>query len=306
MRVIFMGKGGSGKTTLSAGYSRFLAENDENVLAVDADLNVNLPETLGIEKKPVALGHSYSKLARKLEPKRDTEIVVNTLPPSEETNFVRVGESGLLDQLGVQKDGVNVLAVGTFDENDIGKTCYHGKLESLELLMHRLLDEEEDRVILDATAGVDNLGNSMAVIGDLIVFAVEPTEKSVKVFKDFKEKSEELDIEVVAIGNKIRDERDREYLEEELEELFAFVEYSDSIRRFEQGDKDALNDFVKENRDVFQKLEEKISVVEKDWEGYLEKLKDMHEKSSESWWNDYLGQDLTAYNETDFSYSEVI
>lgn len=47
MRIAFVGKGGSGKTTLSALLSRHLARSGAPVLAVDGDINQHLAEALG-------------------------------------------------------------------------------------------------------------------------------------------------------------------------------------------------------------------------------------------------------------------
>ncbi|MFF3751909.1 ATP-binding protein [Streptomyces sp. NPDC002018] len=47
MRVAFAGKGGSGKTTLSALFSRHLARSGAPVLAIDGDINQHLADALG-------------------------------------------------------------------------------------------------------------------------------------------------------------------------------------------------------------------------------------------------------------------
>ena len=54
MRVAFMGKGGSGKTTLAAAFTRFCSKQQDFVLAFDGDLNVHLGTTLGIPIDPVS------------------------------------------------------------------------------------------------------------------------------------------------------------------------------------------------------------------------------------------------------------
>ena len=48
MRVAFVGKGGSGKTTLSALFARHLARSGAPVLAVDGDINQHLAVALGL------------------------------------------------------------------------------------------------------------------------------------------------------------------------------------------------------------------------------------------------------------------
>lgn len=52
MRIAFVGKGGSGKTTLSALFSRHLTRSGAPVLAIDGDINQHLAEALGGQEKP--------------------------------------------------------------------------------------------------------------------------------------------------------------------------------------------------------------------------------------------------------------
>ncbi|MEU9382547.1 ArsA-related P-loop ATPase, partial [Streptomyces sp. NPDC048279] len=46
MRVAFVGKGGSGKTTLSALFARRLARSGAPVVAIDGDINQHLAHAL--------------------------------------------------------------------------------------------------------------------------------------------------------------------------------------------------------------------------------------------------------------------
>lgn len=48
MRAAFVGKGGSGKTTLSALFSRELAHSGAPVVAIDGDINQHLAHALGL------------------------------------------------------------------------------------------------------------------------------------------------------------------------------------------------------------------------------------------------------------------
>lgn len=48
MKIAFVGKGGSGKTTLSSLFIRHLAANEAPVVAVDADINQHLGAALGL------------------------------------------------------------------------------------------------------------------------------------------------------------------------------------------------------------------------------------------------------------------
>ncbi len=50
MKVAFVGKGGSGKTTLSALFARHLAASARTVVAIDADINQHLAVALGMSE----------------------------------------------------------------------------------------------------------------------------------------------------------------------------------------------------------------------------------------------------------------
>lgn len=54
MKIAFVGKGGSGKTTLSSLFIRHLAANEAHVVAVDADINQHLGAALGLDEEEVA------------------------------------------------------------------------------------------------------------------------------------------------------------------------------------------------------------------------------------------------------------
>ncbi len=67
MRIAFVGKGGSGKTTSAALFSRYLAERGDRVLAVDADINQHLGQALGHDGPPPrALGAELAWLKEHL------------------------------------------------------------------------------------------------------------------------------------------------------------------------------------------------------------------------------------------------
>ncbi len=59
MKIAISGKGGVGKTTISALIARALADKNQSVLAVDADADANLASALGLDLsegkiKPIA------------------------------------------------------------------------------------------------------------------------------------------------------------------------------------------------------------------------------------------------------------
>ncbi|MGW4426199.1 nucleotide-binding protein, partial [Streptosporangium sp. NPDC004631] len=64
MRVAFVGKGGSGKTTLSALFARYTARRGGPVVAIDADINQHLGMALGVapEALPRPMGAHLTEI----------------------------------------------------------------------------------------------------------------------------------------------------------------------------------------------------------------------------------------------------
>lgn len=68
MRIAFVGKGGSGKSTLTAFFSLFLANNsNKKVLVFDADINIHQPQLLGFKTPPTNKHLSTVKNANKIK-----------------------------------------------------------------------------------------------------------------------------------------------------------------------------------------------------------------------------------------------
>ncbi|SDH23783.1 hypothetical protein [Pseudonocardia oroxyli] len=138
MRIAFVGKGGSGKTTTAALFSRYTAGLGRPVLAVDADINQHLGVALGADPAappPRALGGDLTWLKdhvrgeNPLLPSADT--MIKTTPPGPGSRMLSLDPSGeLLRRYSAVAGGVRYLVTGAFDESDIGVSCYHSKTAS--------------------------------------------------------------------------------------------------------------------------------------------------------------------------------
>src|SRR3954451_17187034 len=104
MKIAFVGKGGSGKTTVSALFCRYLASLRVPVLAFDADINQHLGEALGLPEDEVAripaLGLEMERIKdylRGTNPRiAQASVMTKTTPPGQGSRLWRVCEENAL------------------------------------------------------------------------------------------------------------------------------------------------------------------------------------------------------------------
>jgi len=312
MRIGFLGKGGSGKTTISASFITYLTQNKKFVLAIDADVNVHLAKILAQEYTDIhPIGGMFPEVAQYMKGSRtDIGTMVATTPPSLKSQFIRPQRSDLfLQKFGRQiSECLSLLTIGTYDESDVGHTCYHGKLNTLEIVYHHMLDGNNEYVVADATAGIDNVGTSLFFSYDINVFVVEPTLKSIQVFKDFKKIADKEGVQTVAIINKCEPE-DEHFVQKYIDkkDIIGYVSRSVHIKHMEQGDTSAFSDFVEEQKSVFVALQEYIRThASRDWDAYYKRLLKTHIKNSNEWWNDYYKEQIDKQLDLNFSYDKVL
>lgn len=177
MRVSFLGKGGSGKTTLASAFIQYLNKQENSVLAIDADMNVHLGAQLGMQINPI--GDKFAEIAKYLE-NNSKKPVIGTTPPTLDSKYIAPRlDDEFLKTYATYKENIALLTVGTYNDKLIGSSCYHSKLGGAELIYNRLLDDDSLYVVSDATAGVDSVGTSMFYVSDINLFVIEPTKKKV-------------------------------------------------------------------------------------------------------------------------------
>lgn len=311
MRIAFLGKGGSGKTTLAGSFIKYLAHIHDHVLAIDADVNVHLTSLLlGNTHNVKQLGSAYAEVRSYLRGNRqDVKTMVATTPPSMDSNFILPrANDPFIRKFGKKIDNISLLTIGTYQHEDVGHTCYHGKLNTLETIYHHMLDSDNDYVIADATAGIDNLGTSLFFAYDLNIFVVEPTLKSIQVYKDFKKVAAKEKLNIRVIVNKC-DPSDKKFVLDQIKdnEILGFVSNSTYIKELEQGKPEAFEHFVRENSELFQVVERySKDTVQRNWDAYYQRLIEVHLKNSLEWWDDYYSEKISEQKDTSFSYHKVI
>lgn len=225
MKIAITGKGGVGKSTISAALSRYFAENGYRVLAVDADPDANLALALGMEVEK----------AEKIIPIAEMNSLV------EERTGAKPGTFGTTFKMNPKVDdiperyahdfeGIKVLVMGSVDVGGSGCVCAEHVL--LRRLTSHLILREKDVVIMDMEAGIEHLGRGTADSVDAFITVVEPGERSVQTFKTVKKLSADLGVKnVMVIGNKITDKDDEDFIRNQVgeENCLGFIYYDKTI-----------------------------------------------------------------------------
>jgi len=207
-KISISGKGGVGKTTLSALLAHLYAERGRNVVAIDADPAGGLAEALGFPPDLVA----------RVTPVAEMEDLIY------ERTGAKPGTSGgffslnprvddIPDRFSVSHRGIRFLRLGTIESGGSGCICPESAL--LRALVTHLLLYRDEMMILDMEAGVEHLGRATAQAVDAFLVIIEPGRRSLTTAGHVRELAGDIGISrVYAVGNKVRNEGDWAFMQD--------------------------------------------------------------------------------------------
>ncbi|WP_369214462.1 nucleotide-binding protein [Streptomyces flavofungini] len=322
MKIAFVGKGGSGKTTLSSLFIRHLAATGAPVIAIDADINQHLGPALGLDETDAAelpaLGAHLpliKEYLRGCNPRiASADTMIKTTPPGEGSRLLRVGENNpVFDACArtVELDDatVRLMVTGSFTEADLGVACYHSKTGAVELCLNHLVDGRDEYAVVDMTAGSDSFASGMFTRFDLTFLVAEPTRKGVSVYRQYKEYARDFGVDLKVVGNKVQGQDDIDFLREQVgDDLLVTVGHSDWVRAMEKGRPPRFELLEEENRRSLRTLQATVdaSYARRDWERYTRQMVHFHLKNAQSWGNERTGADLAGQVDPDFVLREQV
>jgi CO dehydrogenase maturation factor len=320
MKIAFVGKGGSGKTTLSSLFIRHLATAGSPVIAVDADVNQHLGPALGLSEERCttlpSLGAQLPAIKEYLRGQNpriaDAASMIKTTPPGRGSRLLRIVEDNPVYQLcarPVTVDGASLrlMATGAFTEEDLGVACYHSKVGAVELCLNHLVDGPGEYWVTDMTAGADSFASGLFTRFDQTFLVCEPTRKGVSVYRQYRDYAADYDVRLHVIGNKVENDDDLAFLQEELgDALLAAFNQSAWVRRAEQGRAPAFTELESANAAVLQTMQDTVDAAyeQRDWTRYTTQIVGFHLRNAQSWGNAKTGADLTAQVDPEFLLGE--
>ncbi|ASA78120.1 AAA family ATPase [Thermococcus sp. 5-4] len=214
-RVVITGKGGVGKTTMTAILARLLARDGYRVLAVDEDPQMNLAHALGVPKevrdKIVPLNRNLDYIEEKTGARPGTNWgLYFSLTPDVRDVVDRFGVVG--------PDGVMLLVMGSVVQAAAGCLCPENAL--LDAVIKYINLRKGEIILMDTQAGLEHFGRALARGFKQAVILTEPTYNSVQVAVDAAKLARQLGIDHIhLVINKVKKEGHVEKVERILNEL---------------------------------------------------------------------------------------
>lgn len=212
-KIAITGKGGVGKTTLAALLAYIYAEAGNSVIAIDADpaaslaYAVGLPDELEVQLTPIAEMEDliYERTGAK---------------PGTTGGFFKLNPrvDDIPDRFSVDYRGIKLLQLGTISTGGTGCICPESAMLKT-LVTHAVLYRDEV-MILDMEAGVEHLGRATAGAVDAFLIVVEPGRRSLGTAQTIQQLAADIGItRCYVVGNKVRDQADRDYIRNSLPDL---------------------------------------------------------------------------------------
>lgn len=313
MRIALVGKGGSGKTTVTT----LLANQAKNLgyrtWVIDADINQHLAESMGMSAQEARsippLGLEIKRIKEYISGQNtrvSADKVIKTTPPGTGSNFIIPEEpNDLVKYFSKEHQGIKISVTGPMIHEEVGTHCYHSKTGAVELILNHTIDTKKDCIIVDMTAGADSFASGLFTKFDLTVIVCEPTNKSVGVYHQYREFSDPYNVKVVAIGNKVEDQEDEDFIKANIDEVAGFIPYTKSIKKIDQGQ--PVTELAMDKAgSVMKKLLDIAQNGEVDWENRYDQAVEFHIKNARSWANEQVGEDLEKQIDPGFNIRSII
>ena len=251
MKIAVSGKGGVGKTLLSALLCKLFAQEGYSVIAIDADPDANLAMTLGFPNPDDIT--PISEMSDLIEERTGAK-------PGQTAPFYKLNPKvdDLPETYSVKHDGIRLMVMGRIKRGGTGCYCPEGAL--LQALLAHLLIGREEVVILDMEAGIEHLARGTSKGVDRLIVVVEPGNRSIETARRIRQLAQDIGVpNISVVANKVRNQSDKDFLIASLPglEFLGFIPYDQDVVEADLAGRSSLNasqQVIKEAKNIYQAL----------------------------------------------------
>lgn len=257
LKIAIGGKGGVGKTTVTALLARCLAADKNNrVIAIDADPVANLAAGLGIsEEQPITpIAQLTELIAERTGAKPGTMGGFFTLNPKVDD---------IPERFSLERDGVKLLVMGTVQSGGTGCLCPESTI--LKALMNHLVLFRDEIVIMDMEAGIEHLGRATSASVDALIIVVNPGSRSRAAADKIRKLGKDIGIKnIIILGNRVKGIEDEELIRSSLPDyqIIGFLPEQEEIVAADRGARRAFDDIRSAPPALFA-IVEKLTAMKK-------------------------------------------
>lgn len=204
MKIATVGKGGSGKTTVSGTLARLLAQDGAKILAVDGDPNPNLALTLGLT--------------------REAADQITYIPPSVMTIVEEQGvkklqmtvtEAQLIQTYATKApDDIDLVVMGKPADGSAGSGCMCASHRAVRGVITEM-SAYGDYTVTDMEAGLEHLKRGTARNVDIMLIVTEAYYRSLEAAARTYSLARELEVpHIYVVANKVKNDADNAAIEE--------------------------------------------------------------------------------------------
>lgn len=199
--ITVAGKGGVGKTSLSAAIVRELVKDfpGAKILAIDADPAVGLSTALGVKVK-LTMDEIRKRITEGTSDSRDKQQIQALLAEAKYQLFDAI----------VEEDGFSFLAVGRPETAG----CYCGINSYLKQVIS-MMSEEFDFVVIDGEAGIEQVNRRVMEKVTHMILVTDPCKKGTQVVQTIKQVADELVMykEIGVVVNRLASDEQKQYID---------------------------------------------------------------------------------------------
>jgi CO dehydrogenase maturation factor len=238
VKTAVTGKGGVGKSTITAALALITAGRGMKVLAIDADPDANLASALGIPLADQKAILTIARQKRLIEERTGAKV-------QQYGQIFRINPevADIAEKYSYRHKGVDLLVLGAIEGGGTGCACPENVL--LRSLVQDLVLHRGEALFMDMEPGIEHIGRATARGVTSFIIVVEPGQRSIESFRRISAMAEEIGIEkLFIIGNKLRSKADEDLIRQAVSgrEILGFIPFSEALLANDRDGRSVIDD----------------------------------------------------------------